>query len=313
MNEMINEHLPAARRPKILIIDDTVEVIKFLAGLLEDVAEIHFATSPDVGLKIAVQERPQVILLDVRMPTMDGYEVCRRLKANDITQDCSVLFVTAYSQCEQEVAAFEAGAVDFISKPLHPAIVKARVRTHLCLHQQKELLESLAKYDGLTGIYNRRYLDEKLAEEFRRHQRQAVAIAYALIDIDHFKEYNDGYGHLKGDECLQQVAHAIRDSTRRPGEIVARYGGEEVAILLPAMEVDQTQKYGAWICQRIRELSIVHKYSPVTDKLTVSVGIGVMVPIPGELASALVELADRALYHAKSTGKNRCEVEYLER
>jgi PleD family two-component response regulator len=206
MLELDIECQTADGKPQILIIDDSIEVIRSLSALLSDKAEILFATSPEKGIYIANKIRPDLILLDVEMPLMDGFEVCRRLKSDPITCDSVVIFVTGHSNSEHEVAALHAGAIDFLSKPLVPAVVRARVQTHLSLIEKTKLLTRLAKYDGLTGIYNRRYFDTQLSEELRRHQRQSISLGLAIVDIDHFKDYNDGYGHLRGDRWWRATA-----------------------------------------------------------------------------------------------------------
>ncbi len=289
----------------ILVIDDSVSNIRVLSALLQDKGEVLFATSGPEGIEIARLRRPHLILLDVEMPEMDGYEVCRRLKADPNTVDCAVVFITAHTSPEYEVRALEAGAVDFIGKPFNPPVVRARVHTQLTMRLQAEMLQQLARRDGLTGLYNRRYFDEVIESEWRRHQRKATTLGLALIDIDHFKEFNDHYGHLEGDACLQQVANAICVNTRRPGELVARYGGEEFVVVLPNLENNDLGKYGDWLLQKIRQLAIPHAYSKVTDIVTISIGLAGMVPEASGKHIDLIALADYALYRAKGSGRNR--------
>lgn len=289
----------------MLIIDDSVTNIRLLTSLLQDKGEVLFATSGEAGLELAKQRKPHLILLDVEMPGMDGYEVCRRLKADPNTVDCTVIFVTAHSSPEHEVRALEAGAVDFIGKPFNPPVVRARVHTQLTMRQQSNLLQQLVRRDGLTGLYNRRYFDEVIDNEWRRHQRKKLSLGLAMIDIDHFKEFNDHYGHLEGDACLQQVANAISSNTRRPGELVARYGGEEFVVILPHIEGDDLPKYGDWLLQKIRASAIPHAFSKVSDTLSISIGMASLVPEVGGKHIDLIALADYALYRAKATGRNR--------
>lgn len=287
----------------ILIIDDSPDAIRLLGGMLKEQGQILFATTGESGLNLARQRQPQLILLDVDMPDMDGYDVCRHLKADPDTQDCAIIFVTAASTSESEIRALSAGAVDFITKPLNPPVVRARVQTHLKLQHQSAALAKLASKDGLTGLYNRRYFAEQLDKEFQRHKRQKLPLGLAMIDVDHFKPYNDGYGHLEGDNCLRCVADCIALTTRRPGEIAARYGGEEFIVILPYTALEDAARYGELLCQRIRELGIVHAYSP-PGVVTASVGVTSAIPEEGGSGQALVAAADRALYSAKAAGRD---------
>jgi len=294
-------------KPEILIVDDNVEIIKTLAALLNDAAEIRFATTPEQGMVMAAKTHPDLLLLDVEMPRLDGFEVCRQLKADPMTADIAIIFVTGHANNEHEVAALEAGAADFIGKPLVPAVVRARIKTQLSLIEKTKLLIKLAKVDGLTGIYNRRYFDTQLEQELRRHQRLSAPLGIAIVDIDHFKAFNDGYGHVKGDECLRDVAQIINASTRRPGEIVARYGGEEFTIILPAIEESSARNYGQWICEHVRSRQLEHAFSSVAPFVTVSVGVTCVVPRQKDTAADIVALADLALYLAKDGGRNKSE------
>ena len=241
---------------RILIIDDSVEMIRMLSSILKEQAEICFATNGEDGIIIAKELQPQVIILDIEMIGIDGYEVCRRLKEDPETTWISVIFVTAHNGMESEIQALNSGAVDFITKPLNPAVVQARVRTHLSLQIQSAALIQLSEHDALTGLYNRRYFDKVLEVEIQRHQRHGFSIGIAFIDIDCFKNFNDCYGHQAGDQCLTSVANAILASTLRPSEIVARYGGEEFVVILPYCSLEQVHQYGDRVCSRVVDLEI---------------------------------------------------------
>ncbi len=296
---------PPEANSLILIVDDSVDAIRLLSGMLKDMGQIIFATSGAAGIELAQQRRPQLVLLDVEMQAMDGHEVCRRLKADTDMADCAIIFVTAQSTMDSEVEALEAGAVDFISKPLNAAVVRARVRTHLKLQRATAALTHLANKDGLTGLFNRRYFDEQLAREFLRHKRQGLPLSLAFIDIDCFKAYNDHYGHQSGDACLKRVAETIEAATQRPSEVVARYGGEEFVVLLPYTDAADAAKYGLWLCEQVAREALQHERSPVAGHVTVSIGLTSMVPGESNSALTLVADADRALYQAKSAGRNR--------
>jgi len=289
----------------ILIIDDNPDTIRLLSAMLREQARVLFATNGMAGLEIARAQRPQLILLDVQMKSMDGFAVCERILADPDLRHCPVIFVTASSGVESEIACLDAGAVDFITKPLSGPVVQARVRTHLRLQAALASLDTLAHKDGLTGLHNRRYFDEQFALEVARHRRQGAALGLALVDVDHFKLYNDHYGHQMGDECLRAVAQALAQCSRRPGELVARYGGEEFVVLLPNSCQEDVLRYGDWVCQHVAALQLPHAASPVAPHVSISVGLCSLAPADEDSAAALLEAADKALYEAKRAGRNR--------
>lgn len=295
-------------RPLILIVDDSPESIRLLSGLILDKGDVLFATSGEAGLNLARQRRPDLILLDVEMPDLSGYEVCRRLKDDPDTRDIAVMIVTSHHSSAHEVQALESGAIDFLTKPLAPAVVRARVQTQLTLKSQADALHRQAMLDGLTGLYNRAYFHEHLELEWRRHQRQQVPLGFALLDVDHFKAFNDQYGHVAGDACLRRVAQALKASTRRPAEFVVRYGGEEFAIVMPNTPREEIARFGEWICRQVQDLAIPHEGSSAAPVVTISAGLAVLVPSPDLTWSDLIERADRALYRAKQEGRNRAMV-----
>jgi diguanylate cyclase (GGDEF)-like protein len=297
--------LPKEEPCSILIVDDSVAAIRLLADMLKDMGQVKFSATAQGGLDLARKFNPLVILLDVEMPSMNGYEVCRQLKADPTTSGASVIFVTAEKSTESEIKALQGGAVDFISKPLNQLIVRARVEAHLKIQRQAAALNRLANRDGLTGLFNRRYFDQAIEMEFLRHRRQQLSLAVVFVDIDHFKLFNDTYGHVKGDMCLEQVASALEVSTKRPGEFVSRYGGEEFVVVLPYVDLDSAAKYGETLCQVVRLLRIPHGRSGANEVVTISVGVAAMVPDDGSSVTQLIEQADQALYQAKAGGRNR--------
>ncbi len=289
----------------ILIIDDNADTIRLLSAMVRGQGRVLFATSGAAGIDIARVQRPQLILLDVEMAGMDGFAVCDVIQRDPDLRSSAVIFVTAQSTAEAEIACLDAGAVDFIPKPLNAAVVQARVRTHLRLQAALAKLDGLAHQDGLTGLFNRRYFDSQLATEFARHRRHRMSLGLALIDVDHFKLYNDRYGHQQGDACLSEVAGVIRDGARRPGELAARYGGEEFVVLLPNTDHAALQTYGDWLCRRIAALNLAHPTAPTAPYVTASVGLCAQVPGESDTAEALLHTADMALYEAKRSGRNR--------
>lgn len=302
---------PPCALPRILIIDDMASNIRVLSHILHEQAEVFFATSGAAGIAMAREKMPDLILLDVEMPGMDGYEVCQQLKADPGLAQSPVIFVTGHTSVENEIRALEAGGVDFITKPLNPPVVSARVKTHLTLKRQSDILRAQANLDGLTGIYNRRSFDQKLAEECRRHRRYGAPLALAMIDVDHFKRFNDLYGHQEGDNCLRQVAATIQSCAKRPGEMAARYGGEEFAVIMPASHLDSARQFGELLCDRVRQLAIPHQGSAADGIVTVSIGVASLQPQDDEAQQNLIASADMSLYLAKHAGRNRVVGEAL--
>jgi diguanylate cyclase (GGDEF)-like protein len=289
----------------ILIIDDSPIAVQLLSAMVEDQSTVIFALDGAEGMTLARDRRPDLILLDVQMHAMDGYEVCKAIKADPELRETSVIFVTGSSDIDSEIAALEAGAADFITKPLNRAVVQARVRTQLQLQGALRALATLARTDVLTGLFNRRYFDEQIEVEIARHRRHRLPLALAFIDIDCFKGYNDHYGHMGGDECLSKVARLIERATHRPGEVVARLGGEEFVVILPHTSLEAAAKYGEHLCQAVRDAAIAHAASPVAPHLTISVGVVSAVPVPGLGARYLLAQADASLYSAKASGRDR--------
>ncbi|NQD38452.1 diguanylate cyclase [Permianibacter sp. IMCC34836] len=289
----------------ILIVDDSIDVIHLLSHILSDYPNLYFASDAATALEQVRLAPPDLILLDVELPDATGYEVCKQLISPGKTHSCAIIMMTASSNMESEAKSLESGASDFIAKPFNPASVKARVKTQLRLHHQSAALAKLVNQDSLTTLYNRRYFDSTVTEEFERHRRQRTPLTIALIDIDHFKAFNDGYGHLQGDETLRQVALAINASCRRPGETVARYGGEEFAVILPHTDLVAAQALGSRLCLLIGQLNLPHAYSGTGKHVTVSVGLATSTPGPLDTAVAQIAAADQALYRAKSAGRNR--------
>ncbi|MFC4160780.1 diguanylate cyclase domain-containing protein [Chitinimonas lacunae] len=293
---------------RILIVDDSVTNIRLLGHMLKDLGEIFFATDGQTGLRLAQEKLPQLVLLDVEMPDIDGFEVCRQLKADPRTAGCAVIFVTAHSSVDHEVAALQAGAVDFISKPLNPPVVYARAQTQLTLRRQADILLHLAHRDGLTGAYDREYFDRQVLLEYRRHQRHGMPLALALIDIDHFHGYNEHYGNRQGDQCLRRLAETLNQGTRRPGELVARYDGDCFGVILPNTATADAIKYGLWIGDRVRGMVLPHEGMGANCFVTTSVGLASSVPERDESPEALLARAERALQQAKHNGRDRLAI-----
>jgi len=293
------------KHPRILIIDDVPANIKMLREVLKSKYDIIFATNGIEALELLKsKELPDLILLDIMMPEMDGYEVCRILKADDLTSKIPVIFITSKDEEDDEVKGFELGAVDYITKPFSIPVVNARVQTHVELKQQREILENLSSIDGLTGIPNRRNFDEFLDRNWYFCMRASMAISLIMIDIDHFKKFNDHYGHLEGDECLKKVAATLKSCINRDTDMMARYGGEEFACILPATDIEGALSIAESMRKSIEALSITNAQSSTANYVTISLGVASVVPIKDLQAVTIIQHADRALYAAKRSSRN---------
>jgi diguanylate cyclase (GGDEF)-like protein len=301
----LNPLLQLGRKPRLLIVDDQPVNIQALYQVFAADYQVFMATSGAQALSICRDKRPDLILLDIQMPVMDGYEVCRQIKADAELQDLPVVFVTAHSEPQAETLGLEVGAVDFISKPFNPAVVRARVKTHLTLKFQGDLLRQMVFIDGLTGVYNRRFFDERLALEFQRAKRSSSTLSLMVVDVDYFKRFNDHYGHLSGDEALRSVALTLRGQLKRPGDLVSRYGGEEFACILPETDLAGAMSLAGEMDTAIRAARIAHGYSDVCEFLTVSLGVASFQPDATRFAEELIVAADQQLYLAKSKGRGR--------
>lgn len=291
---------------RVLIVDDERQNIKMLTEYLRDEHKIMVAKNGEQALKAAAGSNPpDLILLDIVMPGLDGYEVCRRLKAGPETKGIPVIFVTALDNQNNEVKGFDTGAVDYIAKPFNPAIVRARVNTHLQLKRKIALLDQLAKLDGLTELPNRRRFDEVLETEFRRISRNFTCLSLIMMDIDFFKQYNDIYGHAAGDACLRRVAETIAGVPRRSSDIVARYGGEEFAAILPDTEADGAFAVAEKLRRAVAVLEIPHQGAPTTGFVSISIGLASIRTGEPISKNRLIESADACLYRAKQEGRNR--------
>lgn len=289
----------------LLIVDDEKQNRLLLTELFGTTYKIIQAKNGVQALEKARQHRPDLILLDVLMPEMDGMGVLRELKRDDATRLIPVIFITALSSATDEANGLNLGAVDYISKPFHPPIVRVRVRNQLQLVHQQRLLEQLASLDGLTGIPNRRQFDATLLKEWHRCQRNQQPLSLIVADVDFFKKYNDALGHAAGDRVLQEVAATLRQAARRPGDLVARYGGEEFVLLLPETDATSAQALAEGLQQLLHSKAFAHPNSSLGPWLTMSMGGNTTVPSTTALDPEFFALADAALYRAKHQGRNQ--------
>lgn len=310
----------------LLLVDDDPNVIGALGKTLKEFGRLRFATSGLDTLRMAQQAKPDLILLDIEMPGMGGFDVCRALKANPLLADVPIIFITSHDSGEHEVTGLALGASDFICKPLRPARVVARVRMHLQMKQMSDALRRSAYTDALTGIANRRQFDDVVHREWRRAQRTARPLSLLMIDIDAFKKYNDHYGHPAGDACLKAVAMAVQRAAHRPGDLAARFGGEEFAVILPETDVAGACHVALHLLDIMDDMALVHAASPVTRHVTLSIGVSAFDDSCGDWVTKptdsrygnlgqhrphtdLIQAADKALYAAKQAG--RCQAMYL--
>lgn len=307
---------------RVVVADDCATDLALLSAFLRkagcDLVAVGNGTD---ALAAAVSHQPELILLDIQMPDISGLEVCRRLKQIEAVREVPVIFVSAGSDKPSVLEGFQAGAVDYVTKPYHSPEVLARARTHIDLYRSRreierlngqllaanQTLERLSQTDALTGLANRACYEQGLDREWRRALREQLPLGFLMIDIDHFKAFNDSYGHPAGDICLQKVARAVQGALRRPYDLAARYGGEEFVVLLPSTPREGCVVVAQHILAAVAALDIAHSGSSAADVVTVSIGVAMDLPTDIEAKGQLVEAADRALYRAKAGGRNRQE------
>jgi diguanylate cyclase (GGDEF)-like protein len=295
----------------ILVVDDVTANLQVIVSILEAEHRVITATDGETALELALAEEPDIILIDIRMPGMNGYELCGRLKQGPATRNIPVIFVTGMDEEREEARGLELGAIDYITKPLSRPILLARVRNHIELKRQRDHLQRLSAVDGLTGISNRRAFADYLDKEWRGAIRQHAPISLLMADIDNFKEFNDAYGHMAGDECLRKVAAALAGAVMRPADMVARFGGEEFAVILPDTGANEATLVGERLLTSIRRMGLPHQHSGAASYVTLSFGLVAARPERGMESAELIEMADRLLYQAKSEGRNRIKTGML--
>lgn len=301
-------------RARILVVDDEPANIELLAGIFEDEHEVLFATNGKRALDLAASARPDVILLDVMMPGTDGFQVCEWLKSERATANVPVIFITGVGDTEGEARGLELGAVDYVNKPINPPVVRLRVQHQIELKRARDQLTRMAVTDGLTGLANRRQFEETLERENARLARTQGELSVILMDIDYFKPFNDTLGHVRGDDCLREVARVLEEVISRSSDLAARYGGEEFGCILPDTPLEDAEQVAERVRAVIEDLAIPHPGSEVADHVTASLGVASLHCQPRQSALRVVARADEQLYRAKAEGRNRvCAAESAER
>ena len=291
-----------SNKGQILVVDDEPTNIEILLDIFEDDYDIIAAVDGVQALELAQNERPDLILLDVMMPGMNGYEVCAHLKQEPNTADIPVIFITGLGEEQAETQGLDAGAVDYVTKPINPKIVRRRVSNHIELKKARDLLAQLAVTDGLTGLANRRCFDQVIDLEKRRLRRgSGGCLSLIMLDVDYFKKFNDTYGHVAGDNCLRAVGETIKTTVNRAADLAARYGGEEFACILPATPLAGAIDLAERIRKGVADLNIPHEASSSAPFVTISLGVAMVTSESDERdIASMVTAADAMLYQAKS-------------
>ena len=305
---------------RILIVDDSATIRAGLRSLLEKMG--HAVAEADDGAQALAayrSDKPELVLIDVMMPVMDGYEAARRMRETSPDEWVPIIFLSSKEADQDLDRAIEAGGDDYLIKPVSFVVLNAKIRAlqrietmrNKLLDMSRELaaanreLEKLSRQDGLTGIANRRYFDSYLLAEVRRAARDRQPLSLILADVDHFKAFNDRFGHQAGDDCLRQVAAALNSVGRRPADLVARYGGEEFAMVLPGTVLDGAVEVAQAMSRGIADLGITHARSGPSQNVTLSLGIVSLIPDRDTTPEDLIQRADQALYQAKQQGRDR--------
>ncbi|MFC0281589.1 diguanylate cyclase [Falsigemmobacter intermedius] len=299
----------SANRAVILIVDDEISNVEIIYAALGDDYEISFATSGEEALEVARLTQPDLVLLDVVMPGMQGFEVCQRLKEDPLLADIPVIFTTGLGNVEDEVRGLSLGAIDYVTKPIQPMILRNRVRNHIELKQLRDRLALMAVTDALTGLHNRRKLDGLLSSAVNTPAAEGSWLSIIMIDVDFFKQFNDTYGHETGDRCLHMVASALSRAMRQASGYTARYGGEEFACVLPGSDLERAMEIAGDIRRHVGQLAIPHEGSQVQPYVTISMGVAAALIRAGMQPGLWIRAADQQLYLAKAAGRDQIKGE----
>jgi len=286
----------------ILVVDDEVSNIIILSDILEPEYDVSVLRDGRDVVDTVKSDMPDLILLDIVMPEMDGYEVIRALKKSKMTKDIPVIFITGLDDIEAEETGLVLGAADYIAKPFHEPIVKLRVRNQIKILDQFRTILRLSMHDQLTGLPNRRNFESRMTYEWSRAQREQTPLSLLMIDVDKFKEYNDSHGHQQGDSALITVVSAFGKALKRPGDFAVRWGGEEFIILLPNTDLKGAMEVAEQVRKSVEDAVVP---GDCGQNVTVSIGIHTWVYGDGGTIDELIANADFALYEAKHQGRNK--------
>ena len=291
---------------RILVLDDDMDDLRTVLDQMSD-CQVEFVRDFSALVTSALDHgMPDLVLVNTDLiGGLENTDWWRNSPDPNMDTTLPIIFLSNDKSTEAEVAAFEAGAADFIAKPLHPRVLRARLKMHLQARESQRQLNNIARVDALTGICNRREFDLRLMSEWSRGARTGHSLALLMIDVDKFKEYNDHYGHLRGDDCLVEVARVLKACTQRGSDLVARYGGEEFVALLPNSDLEGALTVAEDCLGALAEANIEHLHSSVAPRITISIGVAAMLPVHDRSSTMLIEQADVALYQAKQTGRNR--------
>jgi diguanylate cyclase (GGDEF)-like protein len=297
--------MAAALKHTVLAVDDCPENLDLIKNALEPHYHVKVALDGELALQVADTWQPDLILLDIMLGDIDGYEVCRRLKSSERSRNIPIIFLTSKSSETDEIRGFRTGCNDYITKPFSPSIVLTRVKTQIQLKVKTDLLEKLASLDGLTEIPNRRAFDSALERQFNQSKRSEIPLSLLILDIDYFKQFNDHYGHPAGDDCLKRVATVLTETTPHSEDLVARLGGEEFAILLPNTDNVGANLRAEQYRQSVENLKIPHASFNSSPYITISIGVATITAQRTDDLMRLFQAADNALYQAKTQGRNQ--------
>lgn len=305
-DDLLHDLSEASRLQRILVLDDDVVALR---TIIEQMSAAQIEVVKDLDSLVATsleQGMPDLVVVNTALiHDTEINDSWRNSSAADLDGALPFIFISDDKSTEAEVAAFEAGAADFIAKPLHPRVLQARLNMHLQARESQRQLNNIARVDGLTSICNRREFDLRLMSEWSRGARSGHSLSLLMIDVDKFKQYNDHYGHLRGDECLVSVAQILQDCLQRTSDLVARYGGEEFVALLPNSDLEGALTVAEDCLEALADAGIPHVKSDVAPFITASIGVAAMLPVHEKSSTLLIEQADIALYQAKQNGRNR--------
>ncbi len=301
------------QKQTVLIVDDEPTNLQLLSNQLQGEYLVLVAKSGQQALHRLNNNNIDLVLLDIVMPDMDGYEVIYAIKENPQFNNIPVIFISSRTESEEEIKGLRLGAVDYIGKPFQPAIVQARVRTHMALKRRTELLDKISHVDGLTELDNRRRFDERLDYEWNRAKRSGAPLSVIMIDVDYFKRFNDTSGHIAGDECLRKVARVLEELVYRSTDEVARYGGEEFSIIAPEADFDGASTLARRCVEEVAKMEYPHPDSPVSPYLSISAGAATVYNIETDSPEQIIAAADQQLYIAKENGRNQASSTKLEK